>query len=64
MVNFCMNNFYLVVLFWGSELIMLYNEVYVIEVVGNKYFFLMGIGFSGFFFEFWDYFCFIFVECV
>jgi PAS domain S-box-containing protein len=61
--NLCMNNPHPSALFWGSDLTMLYNEAYAIEVAGNKHPSLMGTGFSGPFAELWDAVSPIFAEC-
>ncbi|OIW32623.1 hypothetical protein CONLIGDRAFT_572111 [Coniochaeta ligniaria NRRL 30616] len=63
LVNLCMSNPHPVALFWGSDLTMLYNEAYAIEVAGNKHPSLMGTGFSGPFAELWDSVGPIFAEC-
>ncbi|KAK4442303.1 hypothetical protein QBC34DRAFT_418938 [Podospora aff. communis PSN243] len=61
--NLCMSNPHPAALFWGSELTMLYNEAYAVEVAGNKHPSLMGTGFSGPFAELWDYTGPVFAEC-
>jgi len=61
--NLCMANPHPAALFWGSELTMLYNEAYSVEVAGNKHPSLMGTGFSGPFAELWDYAGPVFAEC-
>ncbi|ATY62435.1 ethylene receptor [Cordyceps militaris] len=61
--NLCMANPHPAALFWGSELTMLYNEAYAVEVAGKKHPSLMGTGFSGPFAELWDYAGPIFAEC-
>ncbi|KAK7998912.1 hypothetical protein PG991_014587 [Apiospora marii] len=62
-VNLVMNNPHPATLFWGSDLTMLYNEPYAIEVAGNKHPALMGTGFSGPFSELWDAVSGVFAEC-
>lgn len=61
--NLCLSNPFPAALFWGSELTMLYNEAYAVEVAGTKHPSLMGTGFSGPFAEIWDYAGPLFAEC-
>ncbi|ORY61513.1 aerobic respiration control sensor protein arcB [Pseudomassariella vexata] len=61
--NLVMQNPHPCALFWGSDLTMLYNEAYAVEVSGNKHPSLMGTGFSGPFSELWDSVSPIFAEC-
>ncbi|RYP67705.1 hypothetical protein DL771_007112 [Monosporascus sp. 5C6A] len=62
-VNLVMSNPHPAAIFWGSDLTMLYNEAYAIEVAGRKHPNLMGTGFSGPFSELWDSVKDIFAEC-
>src|ERR1700712_1071026 len=61
--NLCMGNSHPIALFWGSELTMLYNKAYAVEVAGNKHPSLMGTGFQGPFSEIWDAVGPVFAEC-
>jgi hypothetical protein len=61
--NLCMGNPHPAALFWGSDLTMLYNEAYSVEVAGNKHPSLMGTGFQGPFAELWDAVGPVFAEC-
>jgi hypothetical protein len=63
LANLTMKNSHPCGLFWGEELILMYNEAYKIEAAGNKHPELMGTGFSGPFSETWDYLQPIFQEC-
>ncbi|KAL5119890.1 hypothetical protein ACEQ8H_002252 [Pleosporales sp. CAS-2024a] len=62
-VNLVMRNPHPCSLFWGTELTMIYNEAYKLEVAGNKHPDLMGTGFSGPFSELWDGVAPVFREC-
>ncbi|KIW00739.1 uncharacterized protein PV09_07723 [Verruconis gallopava] len=53
-VNLAMSNPHPISVLWGSDLTMIYNEAYVVEVAGNKHPALMGTGFSGEFSELWE----------
>ncbi|KPM39531.1 hypothetical protein AK830_g7026 [Neonectria ditissima] len=52
--NLCMNNPHPINIFWGSELTMLYNEVYANTIAGSKHPSMMGTGVSGPFAEIWS----------
>lgn len=61
--NLVMDNPHPAALFWGSELTMLYNYAYRLDVAGHKHPSLMGTGFSGPFSELWDSVAPVFNEC-
>ncbi|KAF2436260.1 aerobic respiration control sensor protein arcB [Tothia fuscella] len=61
--NLLMANPHPAALFWGSDLTMMYNEAYAIEVAGHKHPALMGTGFQGPFSELWDSVGPVFAEC-
>lgn len=63
LANLCMGNSHPVAIFWGSDLTMLYNKAYAVEVAGNKHPSIMGTGFQGPFSEVWDAVEPIFAEC-
>ncbi|KAK7959013.1 uncharacterized protein PG986_003867 [Apiospora aurea] len=61
--NLVMANPHPSALFWGSDLTVLYNEAYAVEVAGNKHPSMMGTGFSGSYAEVWESLSSVFAEC-